>query len=42
MDTIEHRMLGTSAAKRGLANGVLDRIGDLSEIKLNFVSCEFL
>jgi SNF2 family DNA or RNA helicase len=33
-NTIEHRMLGTLAAKRGLADGVLDRIGDLSEIKL--------
>src|SRR3984893_1844653 len=33
-DTIEHRMLGTLAAKRGLADGVLDRIGDLREIKL--------
>ena len=33
-DTIEHRMLGTLAAKRGLADGVLDRIGDLKEIKL--------
>jgi hypothetical protein len=33
-DTIEHRMLGTLAAKRGLADGVLDRIGDLREVKL--------
>jgi SNF2-related domain/Helicase conserved C-terminal domain len=33
-NTIEHRMLGTLAAKRGLADGVLDRIGDLREIKL--------
>ena len=33
-DTIEHRMLGTLAAKQGLADGVLDRIGDLGEIKL--------
>ncbi|MBV8376777.1 MAG: DEAD/DEAH box helicase family protein [Verrucomicrobia bacterium] len=32
--TIEHRMLGTLAAKKGLADGVLDRIGDLKEIKL--------
>ncbi|MBV9298415.1 MAG: DEAD/DEAH box helicase [Verrucomicrobia bacterium] len=32
--TIEHRMVGTLAAKRGLADGVLDRIGDLREIKL--------
>jgi hypothetical protein len=33
-DTIEHRMLATLADKRGLADGVLDRLGDLSEIKL--------
>jgi hypothetical protein len=33
-ETIEHRMLGTLDAKRGLADGVLDRIGDLKEIKL--------
>jgi hypothetical protein len=33
-ETIEHRMLGTLAAKKGLADGVLDRIGDLKEIKL--------
>ena len=33
-NTIEHRMLGTLAAKQGLADGVLDRIGDLGEIKL--------
>jgi hypothetical protein len=32
--TIEHRMLGTLAAKKGLADGVLDRIGDLKEIKM--------
>ncbi|HZC58723.1 MAG TPA: DEAD/DEAH box helicase, partial [Chthoniobacterales bacterium] len=32
--TIEHRMLGTLAAKKGLAEGVLDKIGDLKEIKL--------
>ncbi len=33
-DTIEHRMLATLADKRGLADGVLDRIGDFSAIKL--------
>lgn len=33
-NTIEHRMLATLADKRGLADGVLDRIGDFSEIKL--------
>ncbi len=33
-DTIEHRMLATLADKRGLADGVLDRLGDFSEIKL--------
>jgi superfamily II DNA or RNA helicase len=33
-DTIEHRMLATLADKRGLSEGVLDRVGDLSQIKL--------
>ena len=33
-DTIEHRMLATLADKRGLADGVIDRLGDLSKIKL--------
>jgi hypothetical protein len=33
-DTIEHRMLGTLQAKQGLSEGVLDRRGDLSQIKL--------
>ena len=33
-ETIEHRMLGTLAAKRGLADGILDCIGVLKEIKL--------
>jgi len=33
-DTIEHRMLATLADKRGLADGVLDRIGDLSQVRL--------
>jgi hypothetical protein len=32
--TIEQRMLGTLAAKKELADGVLDRIGDLSKLKL--------
>ena len=32
--TIEHRMLGLLEAKRTLAEGVLDRRGDLSEIRL--------
>ncbi len=33
-DTIEHRMLDTLAAKRSLADGVLDGQGDLREIPL--------
>ena len=33
-DTIEHRMLATLADKQALAGGVLDRVGDLTEIKL--------
>ncbi len=33
-DTIEHRMLGTLAAKQTLADGVLDLKGDLDEIPL--------
>ncbi|MGO8929655.1 MAG: helicase-related protein, partial [Limisphaerales bacterium] len=32
--TIEHRMLGTLSNKQALADGVLDRIGDFKEIKL--------
>jgi superfamily II DNA or RNA helicase len=32
--TIEHRMLGTLSNKQALADGVLDRIGNLKEIKL--------
>ena len=32
--TIEHRMLGLLDAKRALADGVLDRRGDLSEIRM--------
>jgi SNF2 family DNA or RNA helicase len=33
-DTIEHRILGTLAAKQSLADGVLDAIGNLNEVKL--------
>ncbi len=33
-ETIEHRMLGLLASKQALADGVLDRRGDLAEIKL--------
>jgi len=33
-NTIEHRMLGTLSNKQALADGVLDRRGDLKEIKL--------
>jgi hypothetical protein len=33
-NSIEHRMLVTLADKRGLAEGVLDRVGDFNEIKL--------
>ena len=33
-NTIEHRMLDTLANKQALADGVLDRMGDLKEIKL--------
>jgi hypothetical protein len=33
-NTIEHRMLGTLSNKQALANGVLDRLGNLKEIKL--------
>jgi hypothetical protein len=32
--TIEHRMLGTLSNKQALADGVLDRIGNFNEIKL--------
>lgn len=32
--TIEHGMLDTLAAKKGLADGVLDQVGDLTKIKL--------
>jgi hypothetical protein len=40
--TIEHRMLGTLAQKQALADGVLDRIGDLKEIKLTSGRQSFL
>ncbi len=33
-NTIEHGMLGTLALKQGLADGVLDGIGDLTEVQL--------
>ncbi|HUG11164.1 MAG TPA: DEAD/DEAH box helicase [Opitutaceae bacterium] len=33
-ESIEHGMLATLADKRSLAEGVLDRVGDLSQIKL--------
>ena len=33
-NTIEHRMLGTLSNKQALADGVLDRMGNLKEIKL--------
>ena len=33
-DTIEHRMLETLAHKRALADGLLDRLGNLKDIKL--------
>jgi hypothetical protein len=32
-NTIEHQMLGTLASKQALADGVLDRIGDLDSIR---------
>ncbi len=40
--TIEHRMLGTLAAKQALAEGVLDLRGDLKEIKLTSGRQSFL
>ena len=39
-DTIEHRMLGTLASKRELADGVLDGKGDLAQLKLRGQSSE--
>ena len=41
-NTIEHRMLGTLAAKQALAEGVLDLRGDLKEIKLTSGRQSFL
>ena len=41
-DTIEHGMLETLAHKQGLADGVLDGIGELSEIKLKKGGQSFL
>lgn len=41
-NTIEHRMLETLAQKQALADGVLDRIGDLKEIKLRSGGQKFL
>jgi hypothetical protein len=41
-NTIEHRMLSTLASKKGLADGVLDRIGDIKEIKLKGGAQAFL
>ncbi len=40
--TIEHAMLGTLAMKQGLADGVLDGTGDLTEIKLKKGGQSFL
>jgi hypothetical protein len=40
--TIEERMLGTLADKKSLADGVLDRIGNLKEIKLRTGGQSFL
>ena len=40
--TIEHRMLGTLAMKQSLADGVLDRRGDLTQIKLTSGRQSFL
>jgi superfamily II DNA or RNA helicase len=41
-NTIEHRMLETLAQKQALASGVLDRLGDLKEIKLRSGAQKFL
>jgi superfamily II DNA or RNA helicase len=41
-NTIEHRMLETLAQKQALADGVLDRLGDLKEIKLRSGGQKFL
>jgi hypothetical protein len=40
--TIEHRMLETLAMKQGLADGVLDGIGDLEKVKLKRGTQAFL
>jgi superfamily II DNA or RNA helicase len=40
--TIEHRMLETLATKKGLADGVLDQIGDLAQIQLKSGGQKFL
>ncbi len=41
-NTIEHRMLETLSQKQALADGVLDRTGDLDAIKLRSGSQQFL
>ncbi len=41
-NTIEHGMLGTLALKQGLADGVLDGMGDLGEVKLKRGGDSFL
>lgn len=41
-DTIENRMLGTIEFKRGLADGVLDGTGDLSEFEKPNAKVEFM
>lgn len=41
-DTIEHRMLGVLALKRTVAEGVIDGIGDLDDIKLPSGRAAFL
>lgn len=40
--TIEHGMLGTLALKQGLADGVLDGMGDLSQVQLKSGGQSFL
>ena len=41
-NTIEHGMLGTLALKQGLADGVLDGIGDLAQVQLKRGGDSFL
>jgi len=41
-NTIEHRMLGTLASKKELADGVLDLRGDLKQLKLSSGRAAFL